>query len=1154
MNSLASSSIARRLLAAGALLVCLCGPGCSRLPKSAPAGPLTAIEQVRRLTPEEAAAQLQVHLRGAITFSEGSLHLLFMQDATGAVRIEGAPIAGMELFSGRTIDLTGVTSSSGSDPAVRATNITLLDRPSALPAPVRCDARRVMSGELQYQFVEIEGVVRSATMQRGGRITVVVHALDRDIEAYVSGLHQWDYHSLVDSVVRVRGVLGERFDARGVPSVVTTWVMAFRDITTVKPAPSVEEVPARTVASVRSLDLSHPPEHRVRLRGSVSMENGRLVLRDSTGAVPLQPAPSESLGTGLAADVLGFVGAGQGGTPVLTGCVSFARAREERNPQPLPVLTAIGQVKKLTEDQARQRYPVHLRGVVTYRNPAAGNAFVQDETGGVYLFIRRGAEPQIRLGDLVEIDGSVSPGDFAPLVSAARISVIGRRPVPTPLRVHMEELFTGFADGRWIEALGVVHSIRLEGDLAVLGVSWGIHRYTVYVYGSGKLPESLLDSHVRLLGVCGSLFNFKRQILGLQMYVPDPSFIQIEEREAHGVPPLQAIDQLLEYSPDSHFGDRSRIRGVVTLTHSSGPTYISGPTASVVIQEHAPVTLEVGDLVEATGFATAVPGTFNPVMRDAEIQKVGHEAPPEPVRLTSAGILEGGHDAELVQLDAVLVDQSAAKGSPALVLQAGERLFAARIDNQLLPPLEKGSLLRITGITSLETQESEQILIPRAFSIQLRSPADVVVLRAAPWWTTQRTFRVLGLICAVALSAFAWIFVLRRRVRQQTADLRGSRQMLQLVLDHIPQRVFWKDREGRYLGCNRYCAIDAGVPTPQAIVGKSDRDLSWRTAADLYLADDREVMETGQPKIGYEETLTTADGRRLWVRTSKAPLPGSNGAAIGILGTYEDITEHKRAEERLQHYSAQLAETNSELKRFTYVVSHDLRAPLLSLKGFAFELRSSVNTIRKPLESLLESLDEQDRAAVTQALNDAIPEAVGFIESSVSRMDSLIAALLRLSRVGYREFLIQELDTEALVGETLRTLAYQIESRNITVKTGPLPRITSDRAAMEQIFANLLDNAVKYLDPVRPGQIEISAEETAEIFIFHVRDNGRGIAEDDMDKVFAPFRRAGPQDVPGEGMGLAFVRALLHRLGGRIECESQLGAGTRFSFALPKSR
>jgi len=226
----------------------------------------------------------------------------------------------------------------------------------------------------------------------------------------------------------------------------------------------------------------------------------------------------------------------------------------------------------------------------------------------------------------------------------------------------------------------------------------------------------------------------------------------------------------------------------------------------------------------------------------------------------------------------------------------------------------------------------------------------------------------------------------------------------------------------------------------------------------------------------------------------------------------------------------------------------------VNLKGFSVELRQSIETLRKAAQTFLANLEEPVRAAVAQALQETIPEALGFIESSVTRIDHLTAALLRLSRVGHREFNIEELDAGTLVQEIVGSLAHQIQSRNIALEIGPLPRITSDRSAIEQIFGNLLDNAVKYLNPQRPLRIEVSAVETADAAIFRVRDTGRGIAEEDMDKVFQPFRRAGIQDVPGEGMGLAFVRMLLHRLGGRIECHSQLRVGTTFSFMLPKVR
>jgi PAS domain S-box-containing protein len=1131
------------------VLLWVAASGCTRFSPRAPSGPLTTVEQVRRLTREEAGAQPPVLLRGTVTFAEGGLGLLFMQDSTGGVRVEGAPLAGLPATRGRSVELTGVVASGGLSPVVSWGSVRMSSQVGPLPAPVQPAPQDLVSGVFQYRYVEIEGLVRSAVLDRSGRLVLAVRAWGRDVQIRVRDLFPSEYHSLVDSVVRAQGVLVTSFDARGVPIGVKLWVTAFNDLAVVKPAPAAADVPFRTVRSILPAGRSSPPEHRVRLRGSVSLQNGELVLRDSTGAVRLRPVRSGTIATGGPVDILGFV-AHERGALVLTECTVPDWDQERRGASPLPVLTTASQVKDLPEDRARLRYPVHLRAVVTYRNPAANNTFMQDETGGIYVYLRPRAEPEPRFGDLVEVDGFARPGDFAPIVAATSLRVIGRRPLPRATQTHMEPLFTGIADSNWVEALGVVHSIRQAGELVVLGVNWGVHHFTVYVYGPTKPAGSLLDSPVRIQGVCASLFNLRRQILGIQMYVPDASFIHIEggTRQA---PPLRAIEQLLQFSSSSHFNERSRIRGVVTLVQAGSSTYVSDATGGVLVQDHAPAALKVGDSVEVIGLPVAVPGLFNPVLRDAEIRKLGEERPPEPMSVTAADILNEGYDAALVNIDAVLVDHGAGR---ALVLQAGNRLFEARLDQQRLPALDNGSLLRVTGIVSVQTYESQQVLLPRAFSIILRSPADIVVLEPAPWWTAARALWALGLVFAVGLLALAWIVVLRRQVRRQTADLRESRQMLQLVLDNIPQWVFWKDRESRYLGCNKACVGNLGVLTPEAIVGKTDYDLEWRTNADAYVAVDRQVMESGQAKIGYEEPLIAADGTQRWVRTSKAPLYGPRGEVIGVLGVDEDITDRKRAEEQLQRYSAQLAESNAELKRFTHIVSHDLRAPLINLHGFAAELRSSLEVLRKPVERLLPNLPEPERAAVAQALEEGMPEALGFIESSVTRMDHLNSALLQLARVGHQDFHMQELDTGELLRETLRTLAHQIESHKVELKIGPLPRITSDRTAIEQIFGNLLDNALKYLDPRRAGQIEVSAEETAEAVVFQVRDNGRGIAEQDMDKVFAPFRRAGAQDVPGEGMGLAYVRALLQRLDGRIECHSKLGAGSTFIFTIPRAK
>jgi signal transduction histidine kinase len=168
-------------------------------------------------------------------------------------------------------------------------------------------------------------------------------------------------------------------------------------------------------------------------------------------------------------------------------------------------------------------------------------------------------------------------------------------------------------------------------------------------------------------------------------------------------------------------------------------------------------------------------------------------------------------------------------------------------------------------------------------------------------------------------------------------------------------------------------------------------------------------------------------------------------------------------------------------------------------------------------------------------------------------MDSLIGAILRISREGRRAFKLERINTTELVQQLADSIRYQTDAGGSAIEVKPLPEIVSDRLAIQQIFGNLLDNAIKYLDPNRPGRISVSASEGDGRFFFLVRDNGRGIAEKDLGRVFELFRRAGTQDKPGEGIGLAHVRTLVRALGGRIEVTSRLGVGTTFTVILPRT-
>ena len=383
--------------------------------------------------------------------------------------------------------------------------------------------------------------------------------------------------------------------------------------------------------------------------------------------------------------------------------------------------------------------------------------------------------------------------------------------------------------------------------------------------------------------------------------------------------------------------------------------------------------------------------------------------------------------------------------------------------------------------------------------------------------------------------------------KQAEEALRASEVHHRTLLEAVPQRIFCKDRDSVYLYCNGNYARDLGIAAHE-IVGRTDYDFYSEELASKYRSDDQRTMKSGQAEELDEQY--TRDGRVLIVHTAKTPLKDREGNVVGVLGVFWDITERKQAEERLRRYAADLRRANEEVKQFAYIVSHDLRAPLISLRGFSGELRSSCATMKSHLAQILPLLNEEQQREVSAVVHQEVPEALGFIDASVERMDSFINAVLALSRLGRRELSFERVELREVVQDALKALAHQIEERRVEVTVGSLPEVVADRTAMEQILGNILTNAVNYLEPGRAGQIEVGGERRDGETSLFVRDNGRGIAEADMPKVFAPFRRAGRQDVKGEGMGLAYAQALAQRHGGHIRCESELGVGTTFTLVL----
>ena len=283
--------------------------------------------------------------------------------------------------------------------------------------------------------------------------------------------------------------------------------------------------------------------------------------------------------------------------------------------------------------------------------------------------------------------------------------------------------------------------------------------------------------------------------------------------------------------------------------------------------------------------------------------------------------------------------------------------------------------------------------------------------------------------------------------------------------------------------------------------------------------------------------------------------------SIWVIAAYtRDLTNSRDALHRLnsdlegavRERTADLQRANDEIQRFAYIISHDLRSPLVNVMGFTSELESAAKSLEAMMGRVEAQAPELVDAEARRALREDMPEALGFVRTSTEKMDRLINAILRLSREGRRAITPEKLDMDALVQGVADIHRHRIDERDVDLSIASnLPELVSDRLAIEQIFGNIVENAIKYMVPGRRGRIEIRGHREGARTIFEVADNGRGIDRRDHQRIFDLFRRSGMQDQPGEGIGLAHTRAIAYRLGGTISVESELARGATFRINLP---
>ena len=349
----------------------------------------------------------------------------------------------------------------------------------------------------------------------------------------------------------------------------------------------------------------------------------------------------------------------------------------------LPELRTAEQIRQMPAKEAERHYPVRLRGVITYfdqKIPTKAYRFIQDDTAGIYFYMDPEISDQsLEPGQLVEIEGETGQGEFAPVVVAHNIHILGEGKFPDAKVVPFEALASGQEDSQFVEIHGVIHSVVLDAQTSnyVLEMATGGGRVTVYTrHLPVKRSDDLVDSDVRVRGICITHFNLQRQLFDIGLMVPQLQDIAVEHAASDDpfALPAQPIKNILQFKWGNTYGHRVKVDGTITLCYADR-IYIQDETEGICVQTRQAGDFKVGDRVEVLGFPAK--GDYTPMLQSAVCRKLSNGSEPQPELITVDEALKGTHDCRLVKIEATLLDRARQSNESFLILQAGKFVFHA---------------------------------------------------------------------------------------------------------------------------------------------------------------------------------------------------------------------------------------------------------------------------------------------------------------------------------------------------------------------------------------------------------------------------------------------------------------------------------------------
>lgn len=775
--------------------------------------------------------------------------------------------------------------------------------------------------------------------------------------------------------------------------------------------------------------------------------------------------------------------------------------------QPLPELHTAAEVRQLSAQEAARHYPVRLRGVVTFFDQALYSRFVQDDTAGIYLYDYPGQVP-LPPGQEIELIGTTSPGEYAPIVVPQKVTVLGMGPLPPPKPVTFEQLASGQEDSQFVEVHGIVRAAAVDRETKYMLIELATGGGRLTIYATNLAPaqtRDLVDATVQVRGVCSTEFNRQRQLFHIRLLVPRPEDFVVE-KPAPPAPwdrPTQTIGSLLQFTPQGTYGHRVKLTGRVIYQQPGSMLFVQDDKQGLLVQTRQRTTLHMGDVVEILGFPAQ--GDYTPTLQDALYRKVRSGLEPDPVAVTLDEALKGTRDCQLVRIEAHLLDRTRSSREQSLVLQAQDFVFHAYYAQEPgAPPLgsfDNGSQVAVTGVCVIEpgTQwRAGEAWRAKSFRLLLRSPADVVLLAAPSWWTLGRVLWMTGALGVVVLAAFAWVAVLRRRVQQQTEIIRQKleteaalKERYVDLFENANDIVYTHDLSGRLTSINQ-----AG----EQLLERRRADMLAHNIIDLVVPEQQAAAEQwlhqvckGAGPATAEWDFAAASGQPVKLEISTR-LIEQNGRQVEVEGIARDISERKRLERELLEIS------NREQRR----IGHDLHDGVCQqLVGIAY---------------------------LTETLADRLQEKGAGESAEAERISALLNTALTQTRGVARGLFPVRLEENGLVS-ALEELAVNASSLfkvhcSFTCEQPPAKVDNSIALHLYYIAQEAIANAAKH---GRAANVRVKLEPEKERYTLSIEDDGTG------------FVVAAPHPT---GMGLRIMEYRARVIGATLEIQSRQGEGT----------